>query len=51
MMVVHASINGVLVAIEGTFLMNLFHRAMGTYVGKNVCILGIYFECDSIFIQ
>ena len=51
MMVVHASINGVLVAIEGTFLMNLFHRAMGTYVGKNVCILGIFSEYNSISIR
>ena len=40
MMAVQASINGLLTSIEGTYLMNLFHRAMGTYVGRNVCILG-----------
>ena len=43
MMLVHDSLDAFLVSIEGTFLMNLFHRAMGASVGKNVCILGKYF--------
>ena len=40
MMIVRASMGVVLEAIQGTYLLNLFLRLMGTYVGKNVCILG-----------
>ena len=43
MMAVQSSLDDLLVSIEGTYFMNLFHRAMGTYVGRNVCILGKFY--------
>lgn len=52
MMAVHSSLDDLLTLIEGTFLMNLFHRAMGTSVARNVCILGrSSYESDLMMIE